>query len=217
MSLTATDEAEKATLRPGMADPGGWQPTRGDLLHPRPRHVALLASARERASPMPDDEVVEGRDLPRIGRHGVVREIAARHLTRPVPLFGHRHVTHAVQRLLDLDESGSHPLGDGVPHQSKPSSFLRLSADVREAEIERLRFPPTPVPTDAPPHSARTRSGGSCQGAAPGRTSPAAPARAPVAECRGRGHRAPDLRAVDRHADRECAELPRSRRPAAIS
>jgi len=43
----------EATLRPRMAGPGGWQPARDDPAHRHPRHRGLMASARQRASPVP--------------------------------------------------------------------------------------------------------------------------------------------------------------------
>jgi len=50
---------QAATPRPGMADPGGWQPARDDPAHPHPRDRGLMASARQCASPVPCDDVVE--------------------------------------------------------------------------------------------------------------------------------------------------------------
>ena len=72
--------------------------------HPPPRYDGLLAAAPESASPVPRDVIVEARNLPRIGQHGVVREIATHHMAQPAALFGHRHVAHPIQRLLDLHE-----------------------------------------------------------------------------------------------------------------
>ena len=113
------------------------------------------SGARERASPVPRDVIVEGRDLPRIGRHGVVREVAAHHLAQPAALFGHRHVAHPVQRLLDLHEVGSHPLGVGIPCQSLPQSLhWRLQACPREAPRAERRA--------AAPSAAAIPAGTSC-------------------------------------------------------
>ena len=64
--------------------------------------------------------------------HGMIREIAAHHLPQPAPLLGHRQVAHAVERLLDLQELGPHPLGDGLPQQDE-RSVRALPANMREA------------------------------------------------------------------------------------
>lgn len=123
-----------------MTDLGGWQPARGDSCHSFPRYTALLATATKRPPPVPSYVVDERRDRSRVRWHGMICEIPAHHLTEPAPLLGHRHMEHAIQRLLDLDELGLHALPHGVPHQQKPS-LLCLRADMREAEeIERFRL-----------------------------------------------------------------------------
>src|ERR1700712_632057 len=88
-------------------DTGRRHPMRGGWRHPFPTHSYLLAMATKRPLLVPVDVINEGRNRSRVRRHGMIREVPAYHLPEPTPLLGHRHMEHAIQRLLDLDESGS--------------------------------------------------------------------------------------------------------------
>ena len=60
----------------------------------------------------------------------MIREVATQHLPKPAPLLGHWQVAHAIKRLLDLQELGPHPLGDGLPQQDE-RSVRAVPADTR--------------------------------------------------------------------------------------
>jgi hypothetical protein len=151
---------------------------------------------------MPHHLVVEGRDPPRVGRHGMAREAPAQNLAQPAPLLGHRQVAHAVGRLLHLQELGPQPPAAAAGPQP-PQQVRRVrGAAPAHARISRLRAAPPP------PHSrlsrlSRRRAGmpgksGSTRHRRPTRAVRSAaltgrrpPARSPPGRRSPRGRRAP--------------------------
>jgi hypothetical protein len=123
----------------GSMDLGRRQPARGDRRHSFPTHPPLLAATPKRPLRVPGDVVNEGRNRPRVRRHGVIREIPAHDLAEPASLLRHRHMEQAIERLLDLDELGLQTLSSAAssnpvllsnfiptPNWSAPRVFSRF-------------------------------------------------------------------------------------------
>ena len=91
----------------------------GQLLHPCPGRIILLASPPERSKPEPGDLVPELAERRKIGGHSVVGEEASDHLRQPTPLFGDRPVHPPPQLLLDFLELGPHAVPPGFPLEQK--------------------------------------------------------------------------------------------------
>src|SRR5258708_24381339 len=90
--------------------------------------------------------MAECSDRCRVGRHGVIGEIASDNLRQPAPLLGDRLVHPVSHLLLDLLELTPHAVTPGFPLEEE-LAMTGTSANVGEAqEIEGLRFAkPAPV------------------------------------------------------------------------
>src|SRR5271166_2346977 len=125
---------------PRVEDRGLGEPVVGDLLNAVPDQGAGLAAAAQRAPPMPDDALPEGRQRAAVGRHGVVVEETHDDLLEPFALLGDGVVHAPAQTLLDLLELRPQPTAAARSPQEKLAG-PRRAADQREAEeVEGLRF-----------------------------------------------------------------------------
>src|SRR5260370_41440180 len=130
----------RALLRPRKKDFRLRKPVISDLLDPLPRDPTVLTASRQRAAPEVDHVMAEGSDRCRVGRHGVIGEIASDNLRQPAPLLGDRLVHPGSHLLLDLLELAPHAGTPGFPLEEELALTV-ASADVGEAqEIEGLRF-----------------------------------------------------------------------------
>src|SRR6266851_2663812 len=73
----------KALLRPRKKDFRLRKPVISDLLDPLPRDPTVLTASRQRAAPEVDHVMAECSDRCRVGRHGVIGEIASDNLRQP--------------------------------------------------------------------------------------------------------------------------------------
>jgi hypothetical protein len=101
--LPRVSDAE-ALLRPWMKDFRLREPVISDLLDPLPGDPTSLAASRKRAAPEVNHVMAECSDRCRVGRHGVIGEIASDNLRQPAPLLGDRLVHPPSHFLLDLLE-----------------------------------------------------------------------------------------------------------------
>src|SRR6266540_3848988 len=154
----------------GMHHASGWEPSSRQAVHPNPADPCALTAALERLMPVPGHLGAEGCHRRAVAGHGVVGAMPAHHAPQPSTLLRDGLMPTCLELVLDLSQLGPHPLGDrDPPHPETPGP--RLRADMREAEkVERLGFPED-APDDSRRHTARTRSGASCPGAVPIRTS----------------------------------------------
>src|SRR6516164_3557870 len=130
----------KALLRPRKKDFRLRKPGISDLLHPLSRDPPVLTASRQRPAPEGNHVMAECSDRCRVGRHGVIGEIASDNLRQPAPLLGDRLVHPLSHLLLDLLELAPHAVTPGFPLKEE-LAMTGASADVGEAqEIEGLRF-----------------------------------------------------------------------------
>jgi hypothetical protein len=91
------------------------EPVVSDPLDPLPGDPTSLAASRQRTSPEVNHVMAECSDRRRVGRHGVIGEIASDNLRQPAPLFGDRLVHPLSHLLLDLLELAPHAVTPGFP------------------------------------------------------------------------------------------------------
>src|SRR5947209_4447585 len=130
----------KASAWPRMEDDRFRKPDGSQLCHPCPRQPILLAATPQRASPEVGDMVPERVQCTRIGRHGMIVEVAAHDPLQPFPLIGDRLVHVLPHLLFDHLELRPHALRPGLPLDLE-FALPGLAADEGEAqEVEALRF-----------------------------------------------------------------------------
>ena len=78
----------KALLWPRVKDFRLWEKVGSNLRDPLPRRAILVAATPQRAQPQALDVVVEKAERPKVGRYGMIREVAPNDLRQPTPLFG---------------------------------------------------------------------------------------------------------------------------------
>src|SRR6516162_2170127 len=118
----------KAVARPRVEDDRFWEPGVRQPRHPCPGDPILVAATPQRAPPKVSDMVPEHVQCARVGRHGVVVEVAADNPCQPLPLLGYRLVHAPSQRLLDLPQLRPHAVPSGLSLQLK-SARAGLPAD----------------------------------------------------------------------------------------
>jgi hypothetical protein len=109
----------------------------------RPRAAVLLAAPPERARRhRPLTWCRKSRQGRAVGRHGMVAEEAANHLSGPFPLLGDRLVSAPHQLDLDRLELGAHPIAPRMPHQQELGQRrLRPQMCVSPRKLNRLAEP----------------------------------------------------------------------------
>src|SRR5260370_33187726 len=118
----------KALLRPRKKDFRLRKPVISDLLDPLPRDPTVLTASRQRAAPEVNHVMAECSDRCRVGRHGVIGEIASDNLRQPAPLLGDRlghPASHPLPELLALTPPAVPP---GFPLEREPA-LTGTSAD----------------------------------------------------------------------------------------
>src|SRR5260370_23080986 len=118
----------KALLRPRKKDFRLRKPVISDLLDPLPRDHTVLTASRQRAAPEVNHVMAECSDRCRVGRHGVICEIASDNLPQPAPLLGDRPgqpVSHPPPRSLYATPPAVPP---GFPLEREPA-LTGTSAD----------------------------------------------------------------------------------------
>src|SRR5215470_19787880 len=112
----------------------------GQLYNPLPCEIVLLTTAPQRAQPEAHHMVAKGAECRKVGRHGVVCEVAPDDLRQPAPLFGDRLMHSPPQLLLYLPELYPHAIAPGFPFKLE-LALARPATDEHEAqELEGFRF-----------------------------------------------------------------------------
>src|SRR5215470_11926011 len=112
----------------------------GQLCNPLPREVVLLTATPQRAQPEAHHMVAKGAECRKVGRHGVVCEVAPDDLRQPAPLFGDRLMHSPPQLLLYLPELYPHAIAPGFPFKLE-LALARPPTDEHEAqELEGSRL-----------------------------------------------------------------------------
>src|SRR5215470_7478126 len=112
----------------------------GQLYNPLPCEIVLLTTAPQRAQPEAHHMVAKGAECRKVGRHGVVCEVAPNDLRQPTPLFGDRLMHSPPQLLLYLPELYPHAIASGLPFKLE-LTLARPPADEDKAqEPEGFRF-----------------------------------------------------------------------------
>ena len=87
---------------------GGWQPLRGETVHPLPVQSSALAAAPQRLEPVPTYLGAKGRHRTSVPGHGIVGEVASHHTAQPLTLLRWADRTsgdsgHTISRFLRVD------------------------------------------------------------------------------------------------------------------
>src|SRR5262249_25873197 len=112
----------------------------GQLCNPLPCEVVLLTATPQRPQPETHHMVAKGAECRKVGRHGVVCEVAPNDLRQPAPLFGDRLMHSPPQLLLYLPELCPHAIAPGFPFKLE-FALARPPTDEHESqELEGFRL-----------------------------------------------------------------------------
>src|SRR4051794_28993219 len=127
-----------------MEDDRFGKPRVRQLRHPLPREPTLLAATPQRAPPEVGDMVPERVQCTRIGRHGVIVEVAAHDPLQPSPLLGDRLVHALPQLVLDHPQLRLHAVPPAPPPKLE---FTCMGVPASEGEALKSKVSGLPSPS----------------------------------------------------------------------
>jgi hypothetical protein len=132
-SAPASGLGVEALFGPWVQDLRGRYPAVRQPLHALPGESTALTASPKSNQPSSFGFLLEHREAPAVGWHGVIREVSAHDRTKPPSLLGDAQMSPTHQLVSDASKRCVHPFSHGPPHEEKlPRPGSRT--DVRESE-----------------------------------------------------------------------------------